>query len=172
MNSERRRFEEFGLPLLGLAASERFQIHQVNWEGTDIDPTDTAEISYVDTLRPDLPMRTSIRTYHDGSPVRGEISPDTSMHQHLVTAFSVSLVPSGGIGPGFRDRLGQFSRDVSDLRLRDAQFAINGEQFNCRTGVFRYMSVAEVIIDNRIATLVGPDGFLEEPLTTKSGLQT
>jgi hypothetical protein len=167
MASYRERFAQFGKPLLSLSSIERFVLNRVNWEGTSEDPTDTAEVSYIDTRRKDLKVRTSIRTYHAGLVTRSKVDNQTSLHHHLVTAFSQQLVPARGFGPGFRAVLEDFERRTGGIRLRDSMLLIDNERVICRVGSFDFMSVAEVVISDRLATLVGPEGFLEEPLVSR-----
>ena len=66
LRSKEERFEEFGVPLLSLMPNTRFVLDRINWQGTDTDPTDVSEVSYVDSLRSELSVRTSIRTYKSG----------------------------------------------------------------------------------------------------------
>lgn len=160
----RERFEQFGTPLLSLLSTDRFVLNRVNWEGTSEDPTDIAEVSYIDTWRKDLKVRTSIRTYHAGLVTRLKVDNQTSLHHHLVTAFSQQLVPARGFGPGFRGVLEDFERRTGGIKLRDSVLLIDHERVICRVGSFDFMSVAEVVIGDRLATFVGPEGFLEEPL--------
>lgn len=166
--SDEERFAEFGQPLLSLISNERFVLYRVNWQGTDIDSTDTAEVSYVDSFQGDLQLRPSIRTHHDGQVVRGEHTSWTSLHHHRVTAFGHQIIPTTGLGPDFPSRLDDFSRRTGRIRLRQSKLLVDGENLGCRVGSFEFMSVAEVIICDRVATLVGPDGFLDEPMTAGS----
>ena len=166
MAEYRARFEQFGSPLLSLSSADRFVLNRVNWEGTIEDPTDIAEVSYLDTLRTDPKIRIFIRTYHDGLVTRSRINNQTSLYHHLVTAFSQELVPAGGLGPGFRGVLEDFERRTSDIKLFDSTLLIDDEKVVCKAGSFEFISVAEVVIKDRVATLIGPDSFLEEPLTS------
>ncbi len=166
MTEYKARFEQFGSPLLSLSSADRFVLNRVNWEGTTKDPTDMAEVSYLDTRRSDLKIRISIRTYHDGLVTRSRINNQTSLYHHLVTAFSQKLVPAGGFGPGFKSVLEDFEQRTGDIKLRDSTLLIDDEKAACRAGSFEFMSVAEVVIKDRVATLIGPDGFLQEPLTS------
>ncbi|WP_299168650.1 hypothetical protein [uncultured Arthrobacter sp.] len=166
MGAYRARFEQFGIPLLSLSSADRFVLNRVNWEGTSEDPTDIAEVSYIDTRRKDLKVRTSIRTYHAGHVTRSRVDNQTSLNNHLVTAFSQQLVPAKGFGPGFRTVLEDFERRTAGIKLRDSTLLIDDEKVVCRAGSFDFMSVAEVVIKDRVATLIGPDGFLEEPLSS------
>jgi hypothetical protein len=132
------------------------------------DPTDIAEVSYIDTWRKDLQVRTSIRTYHAGLVTRAKVNNQTSLHHHLVTAFSQQLVPARGFGPGFRAVLEDFERRTGEIKLRESMLLIDNERVICRVGSFDFTSVAEVVIGDRLTTLVGPEGFLEEPLVSRT----
>ena len=165
MIRDRERFKQFGRPLLSLSSADRFVLNRVNWQGTSEDPTDVAEVSYVDTRRSDLGIQISIRTHHDGLVTRSRVNNQTSLHHHLVSAFTQKLVPVGGFDPGFKSVLEEFGRRTGEIKLQDATLSIDGEKVIGRAGSFDFMSVAEVVIDDRLATLVGPDGFLEEPMT-------
>lgn len=92
----------------------------------------------------------------------------TSLHSPLVTAFSQRLIPREGFGPGFKLVLEDFEGRTSHISLRDSSLLIDGEEVFCRAGSFESMSVAEVVIGDRLATLVGPNGFLQEPMTSTS----
>lgn len=165
--SDAHRFAEFGKPLLSLSSTERFVLYRINWQGTDTDPTDTAEVSYVDSQRTDLQLRRSIRTHHDGRVVRGEVNNQTSLHHHLVTAYSKQIT-GAMIGPDFRSRMKEFSRRTSGIKLHDSKLLVDDMKLDSRVGSFDYMSVAEIMIEDRVATIIGPDGFLDEPMTTQS----
>lgn len=165
--SNRERFEQFGTPLLSLAPSDRFVLHQVNWQGIYEDPTDTADVSYFDTKAGDLGIQTSIRTYHDGVATRSGANSRTSLYSHLVTAFSRKLVPREGLEPGLGSVLQDFERRTSDISLHESALLIDGGEVLCRAGYFEGLSVVEVLIADRLATLVGPASFMQEPMTGK-----
>ena len=168
LRSNRERFEEFGTPLLSLLPNNRFLLDRINWEGTGTDPTDVSEVSYLDSLRTDLQVRTSIRTFKDGKVVRGVVDVETALHQHLVTACVSQILPTVQSAREMPQRLEQFARRTAGIRLRDSLLDIDGERIDCRIGSFDFLSVAEVVLDDRVATLVGPDGLLETPMTSRS----
>lgn len=168
LRSNKERFEEFGTPLLSLLPNNRFVLDRINWEGTDTDPTDVSEVSYLDSSRTDLQVRTSIRTFKNGGVVRDVIDAGTALYQHLVSACVSQILPTEQSPHELPQRLQQFARRAAGIRLRDSVLGIDGEKIGCRIGSLDFLSVAEVVLDDRVATLVGPDGFLETPMTTRS----
>ncbi len=162
------RFEEFGVPLLSLMPNTRFVLDRINWQGTDTDPTDVSEVSYLDSLRSDLSVRTSIRTYKSGGVVRSTVDSATALHSHLVTACVKQILPAGRSSHELPNRLEEFARRTARIKLRDSRLHIDGEEVEARVGSFDFLSVAEVVLDDRVATLIGPDGFLQAPMRSRS----
>lgn len=167
MRSNDERFSEFGTPLLSLMVNDRFKLDRVNWQGTDTDPTDTVEVSYVDSFRSDLGVRVSIKTFVNGDVVRHIVGPGTALYQHLVTACGSQILPSGKTARDLPERLEKFERRAAAIKLRDSTLEIDGEKVPCRAGTLDFMSVAETVLGSRVATLVGPDGFIEKPMTAR-----
>ncbi|KRF09324.1 hypothetical protein ASH00_06775 [Arthrobacter sp. Soil782] len=61
----------------------------------------------------------------------------------------------------------KFERRAAAIKLRDSTLEIDGEKVPCRAGTLDFMSVAETVLGSRVATLVGPDGFIEKPMTAR-----